>query len=92
MKVLVYTFVCTSLIIFFAKILTDGIIGLKYMIIKTFLSSKNILKDILKGLNIYYKADSQNVVWGYIPIYSGWEYLLSASIGGRPRWLLNWKD
>lgn len=44
MKVLVYTFVCTSLIIFFAKILTDGIIGLKYMIIKTFLSSKNILK------------------------------------------------
>ena len=28
----------------------------------------------------------------YIAIYSGWKYLLSTSIGGRPRWLLNWKD
>ena len=94
MKVLVYTFLCTSLIIFFANILTDGIIGLKYMIIKTFLFifKKFFQIDILKGLNIYYKTDSQNVVWSYIPIYSGWEYLLSASIGGRPRWLLNWKD
>lgn len=44
MKVLVYTFLCTSLIIFFAKIPTGGIIGLNYMIVKTFLSSKNFFK------------------------------------------------
>lgn len=92
MKALVYTFLCTSLI-FFAKIPTGGIIGLNYMIIKTFLFifKKFFQIDILKGLNVYYKTDSQNVMRSYIPIYSGWEYLLSTSIGSRPRWLLNWK-